>query len=83
MLRKLILQNLIAYQSRGLAAQAKAATKEKYDIFAGVLIERLPIVSKKFKEIENEVLVRIFHNKYLSISLKSCTILDNVEESRI
>lgn len=58
MLRKLISQNLITSQCRWLSAQAKPATKDKYDIFAGVLIERLPIVSKKFNEIENEVLVR-------------------------
>lgn len=58
MLRKIFSQNLIIYQSRSLSAQAKTATKDKYDIFAGVLIERLPIISKKFNEIENEVLVR-------------------------
>jgi hypothetical protein len=60
MLRKIISQNLITYQCRWLSAQAKPATKDKYDIFAGVLIERLPIVSKKFNEIENEVMVRKF-----------------------
>lgn len=58
MLRKLILQNLIRIQCRSFSAQAQPAVKEKYDIYAGVLIERLPIISKKFNEIENEVMVR-------------------------
>ena len=56
MLRKII-QNTLIIQSRRLASVAKSGTKEKYDLYAGVLIERLPIVSKKFNDIENEVLV--------------------------
>lgn len=42
---------------RNLSTEAKVLTKEKYDIHASVLIERLPIISKKFNELENEVMV--------------------------
>lgn len=57
MLRKLFFSNSLIH-CRGLAAQV--AAKDKYDIFAGVLIERLPIISKSFNEIEKEVMVNIF-----------------------
>lgn len=57
MLRRII-QNSLIKQCRSLSASSKPITKEKYDLFAGVLIERIPIISKKFNEIENEVMVR-------------------------
>ena len=57
MLRKII-QNSLIIHTRNLSASTKQATKEKYDLFAGVLIERLPIITKKFNEIETEVMVR-------------------------
>lgn len=34
-----------------------AAPKERWDLCVGVLVERLPIVSKKFNEIETEFMV--------------------------
>lgn len=34
-----------------------AAPKEKWDLYVGVLVERLPIVSKKFNEIESDFMV--------------------------
>jgi hypothetical protein len=56
MLKK-IFTNTLIIQSRRLSTVAKCGSKDKYDLYAGVLIERLPIISKKFNEIENEVLV--------------------------
>lgn len=66
MLRKIIFTNsLINNQGllRHFSAKASTAVKEKYDIHAGVLIERLPVISKNFNELENEVMVRF--NKIL------------------
>ncbi|XP_070501981.1 large ribosomal subunit protein mL46 [Chironomus tepperi] len=69
MLRKII-QNSLIIQSRRLATVANSGTKQKYDIYAGVLIERLPIVSKKLNDIENEVL-QMFQTIEFENSLKS------------
>lgn len=35
-----------------------AGSKEKYDLFAGVLVERHPVITKELKDIEKEYLVR-------------------------
>jgi hypothetical protein len=70
MLKKLLLNNAVIIQARQFSS-VKNVKKEKFDIFAGVLIERLPIISKKFNEIENEVFVRsaiIFFNINSSIN---------------
>lgn len=60
MLRRLPL--LVVQQIRGnsqevartFASTAATEKKEKWDLYAGVLVERLPIVSKEFNEIEKE-----------------------------
>lgn len=57
MLRKIIISKSLINQTRKLSTGAKVATKEKYDLYAGVLLERLPIVSKKLNDLENEVMV--------------------------
>ncbi|KAI8118775.1 mitochondrial, 39S ribosomal protein L46 [Lucilia cuprina] len=60
MLRRIPL--LIAQQVRGnnqevartFASSAASGKQEKWDLYAGVLVERLPVVSKEFNEIEKE-----------------------------
>ncbi|KAG5673125.1 hypothetical protein PVAND_003199 [Polypedilum vanderplanki] len=58
MLRKILLNSskTFAYATRSYSTAAQLKTKEKYDLYAGVLIERLPIITKKLNELETEVL---------------------------
>lgn len=61
------LQNILINPSRSLCLRPKTDSKPKYDLLVGVLLERLPVVSKKFNEIEREVLVKYF-NRFCSIN---------------
>lgn len=58
MIRKLFSSHFLITQGRNLSTEAKNTAKEKYDLYAAVLIERLPIVSHKFNELEIEVMVK-------------------------
>lgn len=49
-----ILRNAILVSRRSESTVAK----QKWDIHVGVLVERLPIISKKFTDLELEVKVR-------------------------
>jgi hypothetical protein len=48
-----------------------ATPKERWDLCVAVLVERLPIISKSFNEIENEMMVR-------KKNLPSITLFDNL-----
>lgn len=61
MIRSLIVKtvaNRSLLQLRNYSALAATKTKEKYDLFAGILVERHPIITKELKDIEKEYLVR-------------------------
>ncbi|XP_065359431.1 large ribosomal subunit protein mL46 [Calliphora vicina] len=40
--------------ARTFASTAAAGKQEKWDLYAGILVERLPVVSKEFNELEKE-----------------------------
>lgn len=54
MFRKII-SNTIALHVRNAAT---TAPKEVWDLHVGVLVERLPVITKNLNEIESEFLVR-------------------------
>lgn len=49
-----IIKRTLAFNIRNAST---AAGKERWDLCVGVLIERLPVVTKKLNDIENEVMV--------------------------
>ena len=55
---------------RTFASTTAVGTQEKWDLYAGVLVERLPIVSKKFNELEQEFQKYLWHVEFEK-SLKS------------
>jgi hypothetical protein len=59
-----------------------AAPKDRWDMCVGVLIERLPVVSRKFNEIETEMMVRIqyFDSK---CDFSSNLIQENTQSNRV
>lgn len=87
MLRKLILNSskTLIISSRKCSAATQTKPKEKFDLFASVLIERLPIVSKKLNEIETEVMVRIlFFFRLNSKKIKITFIISaNAQQNRV
>lgn len=61
MLRRIVsASHQTAYQLVRWSSQAAAKPKEKWDIMAGVLIERLPVISRDLTPFEKEYSVMIF-----------------------
>lgn len=60
MIRNLLNISAINNSFVKLRHASAAAPKEKWDLFAGVLVERLPIITKSLKPLEQEYMVRIF-----------------------
>jgi hypothetical protein len=58
-----IIGKTIALSTRSASS---AVPKERWDMCVGVLVERLPIVSKKFNEIESEFMV-CKNNKIINV----------------
>ena len=51
---------LVVQNVQPMRMVSNAAPKEKWDIFSGILIERLPIISKSLNNIETEYMVSVF-----------------------
>ena len=47
-------QKLVCKRFNATAAASTETPKEKWDIFAGVLVERLPVITKSLTEIEQQ-----------------------------
>ncbi|XP_017134918.1 39S ribosomal protein L46, mitochondrial [Drosophila miranda] len=60
-------------------AQSTAAAQEKWDLYAGVLVERLPVVSKKLSPVEQQFQDLLWRVEYEN-SLKSDHELKNERE---
>lgn len=54
---KTLLVNGPAANAVGKGAAMSAARKERWDLYAGVLVERLPVITKPLQPIEKEYLV--------------------------
>lgn len=58
-------RNIVKTAALGWRSASSAAPKERWDLCVGVLIERLPVVSKDFNEIEKEFMVGQFARSLL------------------
>jgi hypothetical protein len=81
MIRNLVAKNIVfrnLVQPRNVTTASQ--TKEKWDLFAGVLVERMPIITKELNSMEKEYLVRcqsghaiqnnlLLFNSYFRLSL--------------
>lgn len=53
---------LVVQNVQPLRKVSNAVPKEKWDIFSGILIERLPIISKSLNNIETEYMVSLINS---------------------
>ena len=79
-----ILRKAIIVNARNASTIAQ---KERWDLHVGVLIERLPIISKQFNEIEAEFMVdkmkKIQKKKTLKHANDNDVPLENLEQDRV
>lgn len=59
MIRNILSKMLVVQNVQPLRNVSNAVPKEKWDIFSGILIERLPIISKSLNNIETEYMVSV------------------------
>lgn len=59
---KILLPNSTYSQYNIKSAPMSAVRKEKWDLYAGVLIERLPIVTKTLEPFEKEIQVKMLNH---------------------
>lgn len=59
MIRNILSKMMVVQNVQPLRKVSKAVPKEKWDIFSGILIERLPIISKSLNNIETEYMVSL------------------------